>query len=191
MPKPVRLGRRKRLHDLDSAGTVHLLCDHLHAGLWWRQCGYFPPRADLSESNAMGDAAGFRRSHRLCLHHARSRINHLSLYRLPRCRFFWCSCGNSGSFPDSVVALGFGGVPSPALHAASMVAGPWPWSSSSRDWPARDNAFTLGRYAFHGWVYVFISGAALILTLFTRVSPILILIAGIILGAVAGPLLVG
>lgn len=50
-------------------------------------------------------------------------------------------------------------------------------------------AFTLGRYAFHGWVYVFISGAALILALFTRVSPIWILIAGTVLGAVARPLL--
>lgn len=49
--------------------------------------------------------------------------------------------------------------------------------------------FTLGRYAFHGWVYGVISGAALILALFTRVSPILILIGGTVLGAVAGPLL--
>jgi chromate transport protein ChrA len=50
-------------------------------------------------------------------------------------------------------------------------------------------AFILGRYAFHGWLYVFISGAALILALFTRVSPFLILIAGAVLGAVTGPLL--
>ena len=49
--------------------------------------------------------------------------------------------------------------------------------------------YTLGRYAFHGWVYGVISGAALILALFTRVSPILILIGGTVLGAVAGPLL--
>lgn len=50
-------------------------------------------------------------------------------------------------------------------------------------------AFTLGHYAFHGWVYVVISGGALILALFTRVSPILILVGGAMLGAVAGPLL--
>jgi hypothetical protein len=50
-------------------------------------------------------------------------------------------------------------------------------------------AFTLGRYAFHGWVYGVISGAALILALFTKVSPFLILIGGTALGAVAGSLL--
>jgi chromate transporter len=50
-------------------------------------------------------------------------------------------------------------------------------------------AFILGRYAFHGWLYVFISGSALILALFTRLSPFLILIAGAVLGAVTGPLL--
>jgi chromate transporter len=50
-------------------------------------------------------------------------------------------------------------------------------------------AFTLGRYAFHGWVYVVICGAALALALFTKVSPILILIGGTVLGTVAGPLL--
>jgi chromate transporter len=50
---------------------------------------------------------------------------------------------------------------------------------------------SLGHYAFYGWVYVLISGAALIFTLFTRVSPILILLAGTVLGAVAGPFLSG
>jgi chromate transporter len=50
-------------------------------------------------------------------------------------------------------------------------------------------AFTLGRHAFHGWVYVAISVAALILALFTKASPILILIGGTLLGAVAHPLL--
>ena len=48
--------------------------------------------------------------------------------------------------------------------------------------------FTLGRYAFHGWVYVVICGGALALALFTKVSPILILIGGTVFGAVAGPL---
>jgi chromate transporter len=48
-------------------------------------------------------------------------------------------------------------------------------------------AFTLGHYAFHGWIYVLISGAALILALVTRVSPILILIGGTALGAAARP----
>ena len=50
-------------------------------------------------------------------------------------------------------------------------------------------AFALGRHAFHGRVYVAISIAALILALFTKASPILILIAGAVVGAVAGPLL--
>jgi chromate transporter len=48
-------------------------------------------------------------------------------------------------------------------------------------------AFTLGRDAFHGWVYVLISVAALVLALVTRVSPILILIGGTLLGAAARP----
>jgi len=52
-------------------------------------------------------------------------------------------------------------------------------------------AFTLGRYAFHGWLYVVISGVALALALFTKVSPILILIGGTVLGAMAGPLFAG
>jgi len=50
--------------------------------------------------------------------------------------------------------------------------------------------FTLGRYAFDGWVYAVISGAALVLALFTRVSPIFILAGGTVLAAVAGPLLI-
>jgi chromate transporter len=49
--------------------------------------------------------------------------------------------------------------------------------------------FTLGRYAFLGWFYGVISGIALVLALFTKVSPILILIGGTVLGAVVGPLL--
>ena len=49
--------------------------------------------------------------------------------------------------------------------------------------------FTLAHYAFLGWFYVVISGIALVLALFTKVSPILILIGGTVLGAVVGPLL--
>jgi len=50
--------------------------------------------------------------------------------------------------------------------------------------------FTLGRYAFSGWFYWVIAGVALALTLFTKASPILILIGGTVLGAWAGPLLI-
>src|SRR3990172_3829909 len=50
--------------------------------------------------------------------------------------------------------------------------------------------FTLGRYAFFGWLYWVIAGAALVLPLFTKASPILILIGGTVLGAWAGPLLI-
>jgi chromate transporter len=49
--------------------------------------------------------------------------------------------------------------------------------------------FVLGRQAFHGWPYGVISGAALIFALFTRVSPILILIGGTVLGTLAGAIL--
>jgi chromate transporter len=49
--------------------------------------------------------------------------------------------------------------------------------------------FTLSRYAFLDWSYGVISGMALFLALFTKVSPILILIGGSVLGAAAGPLL--
>lgn len=48
--------------------------------------------------------------------------------------------------------------------------------------------FALSRYAFLNWFYGIISGTALLLALFTKVSPILILIGGSVLGAVAGPL---
>ena len=51
--------------------------------------------------------------------------------------------------------------------------------------------FTLGRYAFVGWLYGIISGVALVLALFTKVSPILILIGGTVLGALVGPLFAG
>jgi chromate transporter len=46
---------------------------------------------------------------------------------------------------------------------------------------------TLGDYAFFGWLYGTISGVALVLALFTKVSPILVLIGGTVLGALVGP----
>jgi chromate transporter len=49
--------------------------------------------------------------------------------------------------------------------------------------------FTLSRYAFLEWFYGVISGIALLLALFTKVSPILILVGGTVLGASVGPLL--
>jgi chromate transporter len=49
--------------------------------------------------------------------------------------------------------------------------------------------FTLGSYAFFGWLYWGIAGGALVLSLFTKISPILILSGGTLLGAWAGPLL--
>ncbi|MBI3061956.1 MAG: hypothetical protein HYY83_13155, partial [Deltaproteobacteria bacterium] len=52
-------------------------------------------------------------------------------------------------------------------------------------------AFALGRYAIANWFYAVIAGAALALALFTKVSPILILIGGTLLGAVVGPILTG
>ena len=51
--------------------------------------------------------------------------------------------------------------------------------------------FTLGRYAFLDWFYGVISAIALVLVLFTKISPILILIGGAVLGATAGALLAG
>lgn len=49
--------------------------------------------------------------------------------------------------------------------------------------------FTLARFSFLGWFYGVIAGAALVLALFSRVSPILILAGGALLGAGIGPLL--
>jgi chromate transporter len=49
--------------------------------------------------------------------------------------------------------------------------------------------FVLGRYAFSDWLYWVIAALALGLSLFTKVSPILILIGGTILGALVGPLM--
>lgn len=49
--------------------------------------------------------------------------------------------------------------------------------------------FALGRYAVANWFYAMMAGAALALAMFTKVSPILILVGGTLLGAVVGPLL--
>jgi chromate transporter len=49
--------------------------------------------------------------------------------------------------------------------------------------------FSLASYAFFGWLYWFIAGLALALALFTKASPIFILIGGTLLGALVGPLL--
>jgi chromate transporter len=49
--------------------------------------------------------------------------------------------------------------------------------------------FALARYTFVEWLYGVISEIALVLALFTKVSPILILIGGAVLGAVAARLL--
>jgi chromate transporter len=47
--------------------------------------------------------------------------------------------------------------------------------------------FTLGRYAFFDWFYWVIAGLALVLALFTKVSPIFILIGGTVLGGLISP----
>lgn len=49
--------------------------------------------------------------------------------------------------------------------------------------------FALGRYAIADWFYAVVAGAALALAMFTKVSPIFILIGGTSLGAVVGSLL--
>jgi chromate transporter len=49
--------------------------------------------------------------------------------------------------------------------------------------------FSLASYAFFGWLYWVIAGLALALALFTKVSPIFILLGGTLLGGLAGPLL--
>jgi chromate transporter len=48
-------------------------------------------------------------------------------------------------------------------------------------------AFSLGTYAFVSWFYWVICGLALVLALFTKVSPIFILIGGTLLGGLVGP----
>jgi chromate transporter len=50
-------------------------------------------------------------------------------------------------------------------------------------------AFSLASYAFVGWLYWLIAGAAIVLSLFTKVSPILVLIGATLLGGLAGPML--
>ena len=50
--------------------------------------------------------------------------------------------------------------------------------------------FTLGRYAFADWVYSVIAAQLLASALFTKVSPIFILVGGTVFGAVAAPLLI-
>ena len=49
--------------------------------------------------------------------------------------------------------------------------------------------FTLGRYAFVDWLYWIIAGIALVLSLFTKVNPIFLLIGGTLLGGLGFPLL--
>jgi chromate transporter len=49
--------------------------------------------------------------------------------------------------------------------------------------------FSLGSYALVGWLYWVIAGAALLLALFTKVSPILVLIGATLLGGLIGPVL--
>jgi chromate transporter len=48
-------------------------------------------------------------------------------------------------------------------------------------------AYSLGSYAFSGWFYWVIAGLALVLALFTKVSPIFILIGATLLGGLVGP----
>ena len=47
-------------------------------------------------------------------------------------------------------------------------------------------AFSLGRYALVEWDFAVIAGVALVLALFTKVNPVLILIGGTVFGALAG-----
>jgi chromate transporter len=49
--------------------------------------------------------------------------------------------------------------------------------------------FSLGSYAFFGWLYWIIAGLALVLALFTKASPIVILIGATLLGALVDPFL--
>jgi chromate transporter len=51
--------------------------------------------------------------------------------------------------------------------------------------------FDLGRFAFSDWLHWVIAALALGLSLFTKVSPILILIGGTVFGALLGPMLTG
>jgi chromate transporter len=51
--------------------------------------------------------------------------------------------------------------------------------------------FSLGSYAFSGWFYWVIAGTALVFALFTKVSPIFILLVATLLGGMVGPMLTG
>jgi len=47
--------------------------------------------------------------------------------------------------------------------------------------------FSLGSYAFSGWFYWVIAGMALVFALFTKLSPIFILVGATLLGGLVGP----
>lgn len=49
--------------------------------------------------------------------------------------------------------------------------------------------FSLGSYAFSGWLYWVIAGMALVFALFTKLSPIFILVGAMLLGGLVGPVL--
>jgi len=50
-------------------------------------------------------------------------------------------------------------------------------------------AFSLGSYAFAGWFYWVIAGLAFVFAMFSKVSPIFVLIGATLLGGLVGPLL--
>ena len=50
-------------------------------------------------------------------------------------------------------------------------------------------AYSLGSYAFAGWFYWVIAGAAFVFAMFTKLSPIVVLIGATVLGGLAGPVL--
>lgn len=50
-------------------------------------------------------------------------------------------------------------------------------------------AYSLGSYAFAGWFYWVIAGAAFAFAMFTKLSPILVLIGATLLGGLVGPIL--
>jgi chromate transport protein ChrA len=49
--------------------------------------------------------------------------------------------------------------------------------------------FSLGSYALSGWFYWVIAGMALVFALFTKLSPIFILVGATLLGGLVGPVL--
>ena len=50
-------------------------------------------------------------------------------------------------------------------------------------------AYSLGSYAFAGWLYWIIAGLAFVFAMFSKVSPIVVLIGATLLGGLVGPLL--